>query len=60
MIVCDHCGEEIPDDSLRCLFCGELQRRPAGFLSSFTLGWRGWSGIVLAVLVLIALVLWLL
>lgn len=59
MTACDHCGEEIPDDSLRCLFCGELQRRPAGFLSAFVFGWRGWLGVVLAVILLAALLIWL-
>jgi hypothetical protein len=59
MAICDRCGEEIPDDNLRCLFCGELKRRPAGFLSSFTLGWGGWLGAVLAALLLVALLAWL-
>lgn len=60
MSVCDRCGEEIPDDSLRCLFCGELQRRPAGFLSGFVFGGRGWLGVFLAALLLLAFLFWLL
>ncbi len=57
---CPNCGVSTPAENLNCIYCGERLPLPVGFLSSLVGGWKGRAGIVLALLVLIAFLLWIL
>ena len=60
LVDCPNCGSSTPSENLNCIYCGERLPIPVGFLSSLIEGWRGRAGIVLALLVLIAFLLWIL
>ena len=54
MIKCAHCGEDTSAENLRCIYCGEMLKKPVGAISGLVWGWKGWAGLVLGLLVLTA------
>ena len=57
-VECPRCGSSTPAENLNCIYCGARLPLPVGFLSSLAGGWKGRAGIILAVLALVAFLLW--
>ena len=60
LLTCPHCRQLTPEENLHCIYCGELLKQPVGFMSGLVLGGRGWLGLALIVLLLLAFLIWLL
>ncbi len=60
MIKCRRCGQEVPEDNLRCYFCGNLLDISVGPLSFLSNSNRGLIIGVIALFLIILLLYWLL
>lgn len=58
LVTCPHCGQSTPEENLRCIYCGELLERPVGLMSELVFGLKGWLGIIIALVVIVAFLLW--
>lgn len=60
LVCCPHCGQETPGENLNCIYCGELLDEPLGPLTGLLYGGQGRLGLILALLVAVAILVWLL
>jgi len=58
LVTCPHCGRSTPEENLRCIYCGELLDRPVGPMSELVFGLKGRLGLIIALIVIAAFLVW--